>query len=187
MKPFVTLFLVGFGFALNVTNATELTQLVADKSQIKFTSKQMGVAVDGRFSKFDAQFVLDPAKPEIGKARVDVDLASIDAGSSEATVEAKGRDWLNIAAFPKASFISSSVRQVAPGRYEAKGPLSIKGVSHEVVVPFSLRNEGQGSWLEGGFSFPRLQFKIGAGVWGDTSTVANEIQVKFKLFLIPKK
>ena len=58
MKPFVTLFLIGFGFVLNVTNATELTQLVADKSQIKFTSKQMGVAVDGRFSKFDAQFVL---------------------------------------------------------------------------------------------------------------------------------
>ena len=167
--------------------AVELTQMAPGKSRITFTSKQMGVAVDGHFGKFDAQIVIDPAKPETGKAQIQVDLASIDAGSSDATTEARGKDWLNIAAFPKATFVASSVKQVAPGRYEAKGPLSIKGVSRETVVPFIIRNEGQGSWLEGGFVFPRLQFKIGAGAWGDTSTVADEVQVKFKLFLTPGK
>jgi polyisoprenoid-binding protein YceI len=173
--------------AISTTQAVELTQVVAEKSQITFTSKQMGVPVNGGFSKFDAQITIDPAKPETGKAQVQVDLGSIDAGSSDATTEARGKDWLNIVTFPKASFVASTVKLISPGRYEARGALSIKGISRDTVVPFSIRNEGQGSWLEGGFVFPRLQFKIGSGAWGDTSTVADEIQVKFKLFLVPKK
>lgn len=168
-------------------HAVELNQVAAGKSQITFTCKQMGVPMDGSFRKFDAQISIDPAKPETGKARVDVDLASIDAGSSEATSEVKGKEWLNITAFPKASFVASSVKPLGAGRYEARGMLSIKGISRDTVVQFSIRNEGPGSWLEGGFVLPRLQFKIGEGAWGDTSTVADEIQVKFKLFLSPNK
>lgn len=185
MKPFFA-FLLSIAIACS-SHAVELNQLAAEKSQITFTGKQMGVPVDGNFRKFDAQFAIDPAKPQSGKARVDVDLASIDAGSSEATTEVKGKAWLNLAAFPKASFVASSVKPLGAGRYEARGTLSIKGISREAVIPFSIRNEGPGSWLEGGFVLPRLQFKIGEGAWGDTSTVADEIQVKFKLFLFPRK
>ena len=167
--------------------AVELNQVAAGKSRITFAGKQMGVAVDGSFKKFDVQIAIDPARPEACKVRVDVDLASIDAGSDEATDEVKGKTWLNIAAFPKASFVASSIKPLGAGRYEARGTLSIKGISRDTVVPFSLRNEGPGSWLEGGFVLPRLQFKIGEGTWADTSTVADEIQVKFKLFLSPKQ
>ena len=168
-------------------HAAELTQLAADKSSITFTSKQMGVPVNGGFKKFDAQIAIDPAKPEAGKARIDVDLASIDAGSSDADNEVKGKGWFNIAAFPKASFVASAVKPLGGGRYEAHGSLTIKGISRDTVIPFVIRNEGAGSWLEGGFVLPRLQFKIGEGMWSDTSTVADEVQVKFKLFLTPKK
>ena len=168
-------------------HAVELNQVAAEKSRITFACKQMGVPVDGGFRKFDAQISIDPARPEAGKARVDVDLASIDAGSDEATTEVKGKNWLHIAIFPKASFVASSVKSLGAGRYEARGTLSIKGISRDTVIQFSIRNEGPGSWLEGGFVLPRLQFKIGEGEWADTSTVADEIQVKFKLFLFPKK
>jgi polyisoprenoid-binding protein YceI len=167
--------------------AAELNQVVLEKSRITFVSKQMGVPVNGGFRKFEAQFSIDPAKPEAGKAKVDVDLASIDAGSSDADTEVKGKGWLDIAAFPKAGFVSSSVKALGGGRYEARGPLTIKGISRDTVIPFSLRNDGAGAWLEGGFTLPRLQFKIGEGEWSDTSTVADEVQVKFKLFLTPKK
>ena len=167
--------------------AADLGQVAMEKSQITFVSKQMNVPVNGRFKKFDAQVVIDTAKPEAGKARVDVDLASIDAGSSDADNEVKGKGWFNIAAFPKASFVSSSVKPLGNGRFEAHGSLTIKGISRETVIPFSIRNEGAGAWIEGGFALPRLQFKIGEGMWSDIDTVADEVQVKFKLFLNPKK
>ena len=40
--------------------------LVPAQSEIVFTSRQMGVPVDGRFRKFDAQVAFDPKKPEAG-------------------------------------------------------------------------------------------------------------------------
>lgn len=178
--------IVGAAIACSA-QAAELTQLDAGKSRITFTSKQMGVPVDGLFRKFEAQFTLDPVKPEAGKGRIDVDLASIDAGSSDADTEVKGTQWLNVAAFPKAGFVMSSIRSLGGARYEGRGPLTIKGISRETVIPFSIRNEGVGAWLEGGFVLPRMQFKIGEGEWSDTSTVADEVQVKFKLFLVPRK
>lgn len=182
MKPLAAL-LVAVAIASGA-HAAELSRMAQEKSRITFSGKQMGVPVDGSFRKFDAQIQIDPDKPGNGKARVDIDLASINAGSDEAETEIRRATWLNIAAFPTASFVASNIRPLGAGRYEARGTLTIKGISRNAIVPFSIRNEGQGSWLEGGFAFPRLQFRIGEGVWADTSTVADEIQVKFKLFLL---
>jgi diguanylate cyclase (GGDEF)-like protein len=65
----------------------EFAVLLPQQSSITFVSKQMGVAVDGRFRKFAARIALDPARPETGTARIDIDLASIDTGSAEADAE----------------------------------------------------------------------------------------------------
>jgi polyisoprenoid-binding protein YceI len=163
--------------------AAELTQFSPEKSQITFISKQMGVAVDGRFRKFDTKIAVDPAKPETGKVQLEIDLASIDAGSSDADAEVKGKSWFNTAAFPKATFVSSQVRALGNGRYEALGKLTIKGTSRDVSAPFTVKPEAGGAWFDGGFTLNRLQFKIGDGVWADTSTVADEVQIKFKIFV----
>ncbi|WP_288013679.1 YceI family protein, partial [Diaphorobacter sp.] len=42
-------------------------KLVPEQSEIVFVSKQMGVPVEGRFKKFDAQVAFDPAKPATSK------------------------------------------------------------------------------------------------------------------------
>ena len=182
-----TLLLLLAAASVCCSHAVELNRMVTDKSQIAFTSTQMGVPVKGGFSKFAAQISFDPANAAAGTIRVDVDLTSIDAGSSDANAEVKGKNWLDIAAFPKASFVSASVRPLSAGRYEARGALTIKGISRDIVVPFALRVDASGTWLEGGFVVPRLQFKIGDGDWSDSSVVANEILVKFTLLLTNKK
>ncbi len=46
------------------------------QSDISFTSRQMGVPVDGNFRKFDAQIAFDPKKPETAKIGFTVDQAS---------------------------------------------------------------------------------------------------------------
>ena len=164
-------------------SAAELTQLNPAKSQITFVSKQMGVPVDGRFKKFDAKITVDPARPEAGKAQFEIDLASIDTGSDDADSEVKGKSWFNAATFPKATFVSSQVRPLGNNRYEALGKLTIKGTTRDVVAPFSIKQEAGGALFDGSFVLNRLQFKIGEGAWADTATVADEVQVKFKLFV----
>jgi polyisoprenoid-binding protein YceI len=90
-------------------------------------------------------------------------------------------------AFPKASFVARAIRGLGGGRYEARGPLTIKGVSREMVSVFTLRTDATGAWAEGGFVLPRLQFRIGEGEWADTDTVADAVQIRFKLYLTTKK
>lgn len=163
--------------------AAELTQFSPEKSRITFVFKQVGVPVDGRFRKFDARIALDPAKPENGKAQIEIDLASVDGGSDDADSEVKQKSWFNTAAFPKATFVSSQVRALGNGRYEALGKLTIKGATRDVTASFTIRQEAGGMWLDGGLPVSRLQFKIGEGIWADTTTVADEVQVKFRIFL----
>jgi len=159
-------------------------KVVAEKSQIRFAFKQMNVPVEGRFRKFDASVAFDPKKPEATKAEFEVDLGSIDLGNPEGETEAKRKPWLNIDAFPKAKFVATAVKPAGPGKFEATGPLTIKGATQNITAPFTLVDAGGMRTVEGQFALKRLQFKIGDGPWSDTDTVADEVTVRFK-FVIP--
>jgi polyisoprenoid-binding protein YceI len=159
-------------------------KIAPDKSTIRFVFKQMNVPVEGRFRRFDATVAFDPAKPEATKAEFEVDLGSIDLGTGEADMEARRKTWLNIEAFPKARFAATSVKSLGQGKYEAMGPLTIKGNTQIITAPFTLVDAGGMRTVEGQFAVKRLQFKIGEGPWADTDTVADDVAVRFK-FAIP--
>jgi polyisoprenoid-binding protein YceI len=153
------------------------------KSRIGFTFKQMNVPVEGSFSKFTAHIVVDMANPQAGKAEIEVDLGSIDTGSAEGDTEAKRKPWFNVESFPKAKFVSSSVKSTGPDRLQVSGTLAIKGRSRDVTVSVTMKREAGGTAFEGSFPLPRLQYAIGEGPWADTETVADEVQVRFRIFV----
>lgn len=151
------------------------------KSEIGFVSRQMNVPVEGRFRRFTADVRFDPHNPASSRAQIEVDLASIDTGSEEADTEVRKKGWLNLAAFPTARFHSTGVRALGADRFEAHGQLSIKGMTRDVIAPFTVKRTGESTVYEGGFSLSRLQFSIGEGIWSDTETVADEVQVRFRI------
>lgn len=158
--------------------------LIAAKSRIEFSIKEMGVTVSGQFSRFDAVVDLDPAKPEALSAKISVDIASLTTGDSDADAIAVDKPWLNKAAFPKARFTSSAVRRVAAGRYEVQGMLTIRGKTREITVPLATITQGDGTMLAtGSFSLQRSDFDIGGGEWNEGDVVANDVAVTFRLTL----
>jgi polyisoprenoid-binding protein YceI len=165
------------------TTAFAQQKLVPAQSEIAFTSKQMGVPVDGKFKKFDAQVAFDPKQPEAAKIGFTIDLGSVTLGSAESEAELVKPDWFNTKAFPQATFQSNSVKAQGGGKFEVKGKLTIKGNSRDVTVPVSLTQAGPNTTASGAFVLKRLEFKIGDGDWKDTSMVADDVQVKFKLVL----
>jgi polyisoprenoid-binding protein YceI len=185
MNPFAFATLALSAALLALPVAAQAPQKVAlDKSQIRFAFKQMNVPVEGRFRKFDATVSFDPKKPEATKAEFEVELGSIDLGNSDGETEARRKAWLNVEAFPKAKFVAAAVKSTGPGRYEATGPLTIKGITQTIVAPFTLVDAGALRTVEGSFGLKRLPFKIGEGPWADTDTVADDVNVRFK-FVIP--
>lgn len=158
-------------------------KLVATQSEVGFVFKQMGVPVDGRFKKFDAQISFDAVKLAASKVAFTVDIASATLGAPEADAELPKAEWFNTAKFPKASFNSSSFKALGGGKYEVTGKLIVKGQTQDVVVPLTMTQTGAVTIAAGSFPIKRLAFKIGEGDWTDTSLVADNVQVKFKLAL----
>jgi polyisoprenoid-binding protein YceI len=172
--------------AFAALGAVAQQKIISAKSSIRFVTKQMNVPVEGQFRKFDATVAFDPAKPESTKAEFEVELGSIDLGNEEGETEAKRKLWLNVESFPKAKFVAASVKSLAPGRYEASGPLTIKGITRNIVAPFTMTEAAGTRLVEGQFPLKRLQFKIGEAQWSDTDTVADEILVRFR-FTLPTR
>ena len=174
--------------ASGAVHALEFTQFQADKSRLQFVSKQMGVPVDGHFRKFSATLAFDPAKPAAASARLELDLASVDAGSPDADGEVVGKPWFNIKLFPTATFVSTAIRPLGGDRFELAGKLTIKGKTQDVSAPFSFRQEGgkgANGVFDGAFVLKRLDFGVGDGIWSDVSAVANEVQIKFHIVAAP--
>jgi polyisoprenoid-binding protein YceI len=157
------------------------------QSDLSFTFKQMGVPVDGKFKKFDAQINFDAAKLDTSKVTFTVDIASTTIGDPATDAELPKSTWFNTAKFPQATFVSSSIKALGAGKYEAAGKLSVKGIAQDVVVPITMTQAGAGAaavtTAVGSFAIKRLTFKIGENEWADTSMVADPVQVKFKLVL----
>ena len=158
-------------------------KLIQPQSEIVFVSKQMGVPVEGHFKKFDAQIAFEPTKPEASKIAFTVDIASATIGVPETDAELPKATWFNTAKFPQATFQSTGVKGLGAGKFEVSGKLSIKGASRDVVIPIALVQAGATTTAVGTFALKRLTFKIGENEWADTSMVADDVQVKFKLAL----
>jgi len=167
--------------AATAAGAAEFNQLQPDRSEVGFVYKQMNVPVDGGFKRFRGELRFDPARPEAARAAIEIDLASIDAGSSEANEEVAGRLWFDTGNHPVARFVSTSVKPMGGNRYEVAGKMSIKGRTLDVKTPATFRQVGNTGLFEGTFVLKRADYGIGEGMWADFGTVANEVQIKFRM------
>ncbi len=163
--------------------APAAAQLVPASSEIVFTTTPMGVPVEGRFGKFGATVALDPKKPETGRVALTIDTGSARFGTPELDGEIGKPVWLATAKFPQASFQSTKVSAAGAGRFDVAGRLTIKGATQDVVVPVTVTQSGGTSTASGSFRIKRLAFKVGDGEWADSSMLADEVQIRFKLAL----
>lgn len=187
MKSFaVVLSVLALGYS--VLSSAAPRSVVRTQSDISFSVTQMGVAVQGKFTQFDAVIDLDTAKPQNTRAEVTVDIASLTTGNSEADAVALDKPWLDKLGFPKAVFRSTSVKPTGADSYEVGGTLTIRGKSRELTVPIRTANQPDGSTrVTGQLKIRRTDFGIGGGEWNEDDIVANEVPVTFRLLLAPAK
>lgn len=153
---------------------------------ITITGKQMGTPVTGQFKNFTAHIQFDPAKPAASKAMIEVDTASIDIGLEDFNQELRSKTWFDSKSHPKATFVASTIKASAAERMEASGKLTIKGTTREVTFPVAVKSEGTTRVFEGAVPIRRTEFNVGEGEWKATDTVADEVQIRFRL-LVPVK
>jgi polyisoprenoid-binding protein YceI len=182
LNPIRTALLMGTLMASALPSYAQ-QKLIPAQSELGFTAKQMGVAMQGSFKKFDAQINFDAAKLATSRVAFTVDIASATMGSREVDSELPKATWFNTTKFPQAQFSSTAIKSLGGGQYEVAGKLLIKGQSRDVTVPVSFAQSGAVTVASGVLPIKRLAFNIGDGDWADTSMVADEVQIRFKLSL----
>jgi polyisoprenoid-binding protein YceI len=135
--------------------------------------------VDAKFKKFTANIDYDAAKPDAAKATVEVETGSMDLGDPEYNKEVTKKEWFNAAQFPKATFVSSSIKSAGAGKLTVTGKLTIKGKTADITFPLTVKTEGGKQVFEGALPIKRLAYNIGEGEWKDTSMVADDVAIKF--------
>jgi len=186
MKPFRSFIPPLAALLMAAAGGAGAQGVLIDKSEIRFASRQMGGAVEGRFRRWKANVDFRPKELAKSRAEFEIELGSIDLASEETEAEARRAPWFDTARYPVARFASRTVRDLGGDRYEIAGTLSIKGTTKDVVIPVALKKDAAGnSVAQGQFTLNRLDYKLGEGMWADTSAVANEVAVRIRMVLPP--
>jgi len=157
----------------------------AKKSTVNIVAKQMNVPMNAKFNKVNGSIDYNPAAPEATKASIDIDVASFDLGDAEYNKEVLKKEWFNAAQFPKANFVSTSIKAGTNGMLTAIGNLTIKGKTQVVTFPVKISKDGTATTFDGLLPIHRLAFNIGEGEWTDTGMVADEVDIKFHVVVTP--
>jgi polyisoprenoid-binding protein YceI len=167
-------------FTTSHAGANALT-VDAAKSTIAFNFKQSGIALQGRFTKFDAKIFFDMKKLEATKAEFSVDMSSVELGDPAYNDESAGPDWFNTRKFPRAAFVTDNVRAGADSsKLEAIGELTIKGATRPIKAQFSVTGDATNPIVEGSFIMKRRDWNIGDNEWKAIAIVADDVTVTFK-------
>jgi polyisoprenoid-binding protein YceI len=119
-------------------------------ASINFRIKHLGFSwLAGRFDTFTGTFNFDEKAPEKSAVKVDIDTASVNSNHAERDKHLRSPDFLDVAKFPKASFVSKSVTPKTGGKATIVGDLTLHGVTKEVAIEAETIGGGADPW--GGF------------------------------------
>ncbi|MFY0728267.1 YceI family protein [Pseudomonas sp. NFX15] len=154
----------------NVMAADYTVDKTGQHAFVDFKISHLGYSyITGTFKDIDGKFSFDAAKPEDSKIEFNVNTASVFTNNAERDKHISSKDFLKVADFPKATFVSTSVKTTgknADGKVTADvaGNLTIAGVTKPVVVKATFLGEGKDPWggyragFEGTTSIKRSDF-----------------------------
>jgi len=122
---------------------------------VQFKIKHLGYSwLLGRFNHFDGDFSYDAKAPNNAKIAIEIDTTSLDSNHADRDKHLKGKDFLNVSAFPKATFTSESIKFSNDENAVVTGKFTLKGVTKEISFPIVKIGEGNDPWggYRAGFS-----------------------------------
>jgi polyisoprenoid-binding protein YceI len=136
-------------------------------ASINFRVNHLGFSwLTGRFDTFDGSFTYDETAPEKSTIKVEIDTASVNSNHAERDKHLRSNDFLDVAKFPKATFVSKSVTPKGDGTATVVGDLTLRGVTKEVTIDARYVGGGEDPWggyrqgFEGTTTFALADFGI---------------------------
>ncbi|WP_174296928.1 YceI family protein [Sphingomonas bacterium] len=146
-------------------------------SHLRFQSSVGGAPFTGMFARWHADIRFDPGNLPGSSVLVRVDMASARTGSSDRDEALPGEDWFAARKFAQVSFASRTFKDLGAGHYQAVGTLTMRGVTRPLVLPFTLRIQGNQARMTGTATIDRHVFGVGQGQFATADTVPFNVQL----------
>ncbi|MEX0723413.1 MAG: YceI family protein [Gracilimonas sp.] len=184
--------------AIFTLSTVALTSFVAtdwtiDKahSAINFEVTHFFTPVNGQFNDYEATVNFDPENLEESMIDVTIMVNSIDTKNERRDGHLRTDDFFNAEKWPHITFKSSEIESTGENEFVAKGTLTIKDISQEVELPFTLlgvtENPMQENTLVAGItastSLSRTDYEVGTGDWASNAVIGDEVTVDLNLEL----
>ncbi|MBB5988010.1 YceI family protein [Sphingobium lignivorans] len=148
--------------------------------RLGFRADYAGSAVDGSFSRWDADIIFSPDDLPGSRIRVTIDLASVDTADAQRDDTLRSDGFFDVAAHPRATFRSTGISSRGGKAYRAAGVLSLHGRERPVNLDFTLDIDGKDATAAGTASLSRTAFGVGSGQWADTGEIKDGVSVNFR-------
>jgi len=149
------------------------------ESTIKF-DVEASVAIRGKFNKWDATITM--TSPELSTAVLDIKIqaATVDTGSGTKNGKLKSKDFFDVEHNPLITFHSTKVEQTGPDTIVFDGDFTIRGVTKQEKLTFTITGKGTGTGtVKGTMAFDRKQYGMNSGI--PFIKIADRVEVNVDL------
>lgn len=169
--------LIGLGLAaiLSIPGLSSAEEYLIDTpkahASIQFRVKHLGISwLYGRFNDFAGRFSYDEKNPAASRVEVVVKTASLDSNHAERDKHLRSADFLDVAKYPEARFVSTAFKDSGSGQAVLEGNLSLHGVTRPLSIAVAATGQGADPW--GGYR---------RGFLGTTSLKLADFGINFDL------
>ncbi|MEQ8477889.1 YceI family protein [Fulvivirga sp.] len=171
-KHLLTLVLLLLG---NISFAQSMKPLTGS---VTFVVKNTGLNVDGSISGLQGNIDFDMLQPSNSKIIVTIDPATIDTGVGLRDRHLKKEDYFDVDQYQVIKMESTSIVKKSYG-YEGVFMLTMKDLTKELVIPFTVKKENSKQHFNASFELDRRDFGVGGNSW----VLSDEVKVKVELMI----
>lgn len=176
-KSFLIICLI---FCSSIINSQELQQ-DDSKTTVTFKIRNLGVNVDGDFSKITVKTNFDKNNPSDSYLNATIDVNTLDAGIAGRNSSLAKKEYFDVANHQFITLKSTKITKVSDTEYTLTGELTIKETTKTIDIPLIVKDSGNNINLNAAFELNRLHYKVGEKSWVMSNTV------KIKVSYVAKK
>jgi len=179
------------------SDTIDATQWTIDKahSNIEFSVSHFFTQVEGNFTDYEATVLFSPDNLAESSIDVTIPVASINTGNNRRDGHLQSPDFFNAEKYPNITFVSDNIESVGNNEFVANGTLTIKDISKQIELPFTLLGVKDNPFKEGtlvaGISasteINRTDFEVGTGDWASDAVVGDNVKINLNLELNAEK
>lgn len=156
-------------------------QQAAGSGSLAFAFEQAGAENRGSFRQFATELGYDANNLAASTLKVTVQIASLDTQDKDRDDTLLSEELFAAKQHPTAQFVASSLARRANGGLEAVGKLTLRGITHELRLPLTIRPTANGVEISGETTLRRLEYGVGQGDWKSTEWVGDEVKLQYKV------